>query len=146
MSFETCKATCEHNRWPTVVLRKNGEEATDAVMRPRPAKSRGEEIAEKMFATYLYGGEHPCVRLVVDGATMLFLKSADPKLDRVELGESLKVIFAAAINQAIAEEREADARIAEDPETPHEKVYDACDVDDAIREGIALAIRARGSK
>lgn len=57
--------------------------------------------------------------------------------------DAVAVAVAVAIWTAIKEEREACAKIAESEDTEYRRVYDAYDLRDAIRAGIAAAIRAR---
>jgi hypothetical protein len=177
MSFETCKATCVDSRagepmynhmramtkWPSI-YREFVETATQAeaedwkncdngrgrelgkVFGTNPPKSRGEEIAVRLV-TWHGPDEDGCLhfhRLDWNAGQRLDLLS-----DAREQLRAAREYIAAAIDQVIAEEREADARIAEDPAIHavfHDEYGGQWSDGEETKRQIAAAIRARGAK
>jgi hypothetical protein len=109
-------------------------------MRPRPAKSRGEQIAETVAYPCLCG----CDAGVRFGSFVVEFPSTTTlprSLERV------RQAIAAAIDQAIAEEREACGEVAEQlPTRRPVPNISAAAFASTVASLIAAAIRARGSK
>jgi hypothetical protein len=75
-------------------------------------------------------------------ALLLFIAEA---FDDEPSGYDLKLMerrLTEFVRDLVLQAYEEAARIAESPDTPHEQVWESCDVPDAIREGAAKAIRA----
>lgn len=73
-------------------------------------------------------------RLYAPKKNTIYLGSAEPYPSQRDVILDMYALVCEAYEEA--------ARVAENPETSYKRVWEACDVPEAMREGIATAIRA----
>lgn len=80
------------------------------------------------------------LRICDEAGAIDYMRTDDGEV-RCTDGDTLTAVRK-GLREVVSQAYEEAARVAENPETSYKRVWEACDVPEAMREGIATAIRA----